>query len=972
MGKLIVKEELRKIAASQKFTDEELDELVINSVPSLWAEQYLSGPDNLTKHKPLELQKIQKDILDDPYPLKSIRFGRGCLPETEKVLTKRGNISIKDVELGELVPSKSGNQLVFKPVINKFINGKKDIYKITLENGLSLNMANSHPVLILKNTKPEYINIKQGLKIGDKVFYNKGFIHNSKKEDIELAKFLGYMLTDGSVTSTQTPKFTNTNYSYIEEVDNYVKNKFGFINKLYKKGNGWDLIFTTGIRNAYIKNKVSEFFKELGILGLKKTCKKIPNIIYTLNKKSIGYFINRLYAGDGHISYWKKNRGNENEYAVEIGFTTSSKELLNDLQQLLLIFGIYSKQSNRFRINKKTNITTENPVYELRIFKSESILNFFNLTDFIYGKEIQSKEIQKIALAKSKSRKIKLTDSFDTFPLSKIKSIEYIGKQETYDIEVKDTHNYIANGIITHNSGKSVAMVAYAFWECITEPGVNVYFYIPGKSQIERIYTVMENMLYNSRASQYINKESITKELLNKKEQIEHVVNFKNNSRIVFFICDQKIDKIRSHHNANAIIIDEAAAIKPEAITAIVGILTSSSGIMWGTSTPKGKIGWFYNWCLKEDVAHYHFKSSQAKHWNAAKELAARQACDTEAMYIQEFDAEFSDEAETIYPEKIIEAAVIKSYRHYGNIVRRDYKTHKTYLDEKQMLEEYYPQRKRLSIGIDWNDPTAGVRIAYLLETEEELVLLKVDKISHEKFTQIEAVNKIITIYTELRPDIIYADIGFGVTQCEMLYKWAEDNGDESFKEIFKAIDFNKILIFNEQDTPYKRNKSQDEEDDKYKVRTKNYMVSLTYKALKGEKLVLPVYEDKPSDKDGLIQELRSFKLQYIGVNGEPVYSKEGGQHSHFALGLAVFGINECIRKEGKPKQTSASYLNMGRTNYIGSSTKPERIIDPSFDSDVSVYSYSQKDFEMDRDPDTYKVSFNRRRLESRRDKLLD
>ena len=49
---------------------------------------------------------------------------------------------------------------------------------------------------------------------------------------------------------------------------------------------------------------------------------------------------------------------------------------------------------------------------------------------------------------KRESQEIKYTARY-----SKVKSITYIGEMETYDMEVEHTsHNYIANGIITHNS----------------------------------------------------------------------------------------------------------------------------------------------------------------------------------------------------------------------------------------------------------------------------------------------------------------------------------------------------------------------------------------------------------------------------------------------------------------------------------------------------------------------------------------
>lgn len=39
--------------------------------------------------------------------------------------------------------------------------------------------------------------------------------------------------------------------------------------------------------------------------------------------------------------------------------------------------------------------------------------------------------------------------------IEKIKSIQYVGKEDVFDMEVEDNHNFVANGFIIHNSGKS-------------------------------------------------------------------------------------------------------------------------------------------------------------------------------------------------------------------------------------------------------------------------------------------------------------------------------------------------------------------------------------------------------------------------------------------------------------------------------------------------------------------------------------
>ena len=47
---------------------------------------------------------------------------------------------------------------------------------------------------------------------------------------------------------------------------------------------------------------------------------------------------------------------------------------------------------------------------------------------------------------------------------SEIVSIEYVGKEETYDLEMfEEPHNYVANGIVSHNS-HSTAYAITAYW----------------------------------------------------------------------------------------------------------------------------------------------------------------------------------------------------------------------------------------------------------------------------------------------------------------------------------------------------------------------------------------------------------------------------------------------------------------------------------------------------------------------------
>ena len=55
------------------------------------------------------------------------------------------------------------------------------------------------------------------------------------------------------------------------------------------------------------------------------------------------------------------------------------------------------------------------------------------------------------------------------FDFSKIKSIDYVGKEQTFDLRVEDEHNFIADGIVVHNTGiQRSSSTPYGAWTTTT------------------------------------------------------------------------------------------------------------------------------------------------------------------------------------------------------------------------------------------------------------------------------------------------------------------------------------------------------------------------------------------------------------------------------------------------------------------------------------------------------------------------
>src|SRR5690606_10231657 len=76
--------------------------------------------------------------------------------------------------------------------------GNADVYKISLENGMTHTVTSNHELVVRKPNRVKYqASIDTGLKVGDKVCFqtNKGLF--GKTHEPELAFLLGLFLGDG-------------------------------------------------------------------------------------------------------------------------------------------------------------------------------------------------------------------------------------------------------------------------------------------------------------------------------------------------------------------------------------------------------------------------------------------------------------------------------------------------------------------------------------------------------------------------------------------------------------------------------------------------------------------------------------------------------------------------------------------------------------------------------------------------------
>jgi DNA replicative helicase MCM subunit Mcm2 (Cdc46/Mcm family) len=152
--------------------------------------------------------------------------------------------------------------------------------------------------------------------------------------------------------------------------------------------------------------------------------KRVPDLILASGNEVVSAFLSWLFEAEGAV--FGKERGSR-----AVGLKARDLELLRDVQLLLLRFGIHSRIVGNV----------------LLIGRGEDIVKFARHVGF--ASQRKNAILDELRVEASRVRRVHRRRS------EKIVRIIHHGLEDVYDIEVPGSHRFIANGIISHNTGKS-------------------------------------------------------------------------------------------------------------------------------------------------------------------------------------------------------------------------------------------------------------------------------------------------------------------------------------------------------------------------------------------------------------------------------------------------------------------------------------------------------------------------------------
>ncbi len=366
-------------------------------------------------------------------------------------------------------------------------SGIKRVYRLRTATGRVIRASDNHPFLTIAGWRP-LKDLASGVRIA---VPRQLPVAGNGEISLDRARLLGYLLSDGSYGRWRSVSLANDDPDVIRDAEQISQKEFHIParHKTHWSGTA-HLEFTVPNGFGPGKNPLVNWLRTLGIHGQLTAQKQVPDVILRGSPCVVSAFLGGLYAGDGSVVR------RSNRYTIK--YVSTSMKLLHDVQQLLLRLGILSSLGRPTRHTKSTvdiatlaidgreqiarfadaitipgrkgkrlqdaaawfNVPRSNlhldrlPLLVTEVVQHRAKTQGFSWSELGYRcqrKEMDRSTLERVAVTLEATDLQRLARSdvlWDT-----IVSIEPDGEEMTYDLVIPETHNFVANNIVVHNSG---------------------------------------------------------------------------------------------------------------------------------------------------------------------------------------------------------------------------------------------------------------------------------------------------------------------------------------------------------------------------------------------------------------------------------------------------------------------------------------------------------------------------------------
>ncbi len=456
-------------------------------VPVVAISQLNRGPEQRTDKKPMV-----SDLRES-----------GCLTANTRIL--RADTGA-EVSFGELMRTgerplvwslDERKRMVARPMSNVFPSGRKEVFTLRLASGREVEATANHPFMTFDGWTP-----LGELSVGDRVAVPRRVpepVQTQRMADSEVI-MLAHMIGDGSCVKRQPIRYASIDEENLTAVTQAATH-FGItaVRDDYAAARVTTLRLPAPHRLTHGKrNPIAAWLDRLGLFGKRSYEKFVPLEVFALPNDQVALFLRHLWATDGSVRWDGKLQMGRIYYA------SSSRQLVDDVMQLLLRLGVQSRiiktrktgyrDSWQLWIDRAENQTaflTKVGVHGDRGKAADAVLQELSsrgrrpgsdivptavwgavraavdrkgLTnrDFAAAMGIKFRLSTMWKHAPSRSRLHRAAAVLEDVELhdlatndvfwDRVIEITSIGEHDVYDGTVSGTHNFVAQGISVHNS----------------------------------------------------------------------------------------------------------------------------------------------------------------------------------------------------------------------------------------------------------------------------------------------------------------------------------------------------------------------------------------------------------------------------------------------------------------------------------------------------------------------------------------
>ncbi|WP_373312134.1 replicative DNA helicase [Asanoa siamensis] len=429
----------------------------------------------------------------------------GCLTAETRLIRADTNA---EVTLGELMASQARDvpvwaldeRLKYTPrtMTHVFPSGRKETFRLRLRSGKEIEATANHPFLTFDGWRA-LGDLSAGSRIGVPRHVPAPTTVAPAWADAEVV-MLAHLLGDGSFVKRQPIRYASIDEQNLEAVTEAARH-FGVaaVRDEFPAARVTTLRLPAPHRVARgRRNPIAEWLDDLGLFGLRSHEKFVPTVLAGLEKRQLRLFLRHIWATDGSVTMTRGGRGGRIYYA------STSRRLLDDISRLLLRFGISARirtvptktvraqytldisgRDDQLRFLREigvhgarsanctlllaalegvignTNVDTVPVEVWSRV---RAVLTERGLTQRRFADAMQTQFCGSTLWkhAPSRQRLARVAQVLDDAELElhatndifwdEIVAIESLGERDVFDATVLGTHNFIANGIATHNS----------------------------------------------------------------------------------------------------------------------------------------------------------------------------------------------------------------------------------------------------------------------------------------------------------------------------------------------------------------------------------------------------------------------------------------------------------------------------------------------------------------------------------------